>query len=364
MGAAPWNSGSVIRAAFAAASFCCVLDVSSAFAQSTKPVTGAAEAKLEEGNPAALRRRKAQLEAENVQLRSTLADRKRELEEIRLIELEISGSGEARQRTDTSTVTDIRRTPDAVYGGELEARARVNLTELGGETRSRIDADRFTSFAAKKLALDLRRGSSMPTRRDVPKECSPPRPNKTAPATELERLVADCAAAVVRAVGTGSSTSGNAAQQEVARVKGAIEQEIATATRKVSDNDLLIIEVENMLGKSNDLTETIVRWTIPSLGVLLVLILLGPRLYSNAIQEDIFSTKLILELLTVYILVSTILILGLANRIQNEVLGTLLGGISGYVLGRSLASRGTDNGRSGGHQSKNERETGRDSTEA
>lgn len=343
-----------VKALFLLATLFCLTSASSSInAQTAKP---SADAKLDDGNPAALRRRKAQLEAENVQLRSALADRKRELEEIRLIELEVTGASDGRSRADTSTINDIRRSAESVFGGELEARARVNIGELFGEPRLRLDADRFTSFAAKKLALDLRRGSGA-TRRDVPKECSPARPSRMATSAELEKTVADCISAVQRAVNATSAPGATAAQQEVARVKGALEQEIAATTKKISDNDSLVLEVENMLGKSNDLTETIVRWTIPSLGALLVLILLGPRLYSNAIQEDIFSTKLILELLTVYILVSTILILGLANRLQNEVLGTLLGGISGYVLGRSLGARPSDPSRAQGAKPKS---SGRD----
>ena len=46
------------------------------------------------------------------------------------------------------------------------------------------------------------------------------------------------------------------------------------------------------------------------------------------------SFPIFLELVTVFILTVTILILGLANKINNEALAALIGGISGYVLGR------------------------------
>ena len=48
----------------------------------------------------------------------------------------------------------------------------------------------------------------------------------------------------------------------------------------------------------------------------------------------IFSSGILVEIITVLLLTMSILILGLANRIEGPVLGTLLGGISGYVLNR------------------------------
>jgi len=48
----------------------------------------------------------------------------------------------------------------------------------------------------------------------------------------------------------------------------------------------------------------------------------------------IFASGILVEVITVLLLTMSILILGLAGKIQGEVLGTLLGGISGYVLNR------------------------------
>lgn len=50
------------------------------------------------------------------------------------------------------------------------------------------------------------------------------------------------------------------------------------------------------------------------------------------------STALALPTITVLLLVSAIIILGLADKLEKEVLGTLIGGISGYVLGRLKSS--------------------------
>lgn len=76
---------------------------------------------------------------------------------------------------------------------------------------------------------------------------------------------------------------------------------------------------------------------LPALALALVALLLVPLLYRNIdLQRAIFSSGLMLELMTVFLLTGAIIILGLDGRIPAEVIGTLLGGISGYVLGRSV----------------------------
>jgi len=54
-----------------------------------------------------------------------------------------------------------------------------------------------------------------------------------------------------------------------------------------------------------------------------------------------FSVDKIIELVTILFISLTILILGLASKIDGQVLGTLLGGISGYVLNRISRREGT-----------------------
>jgi hypothetical protein len=61
-----------------------------------------------------------------------------------------------------------------------------------------------------------------------------------------------------------------------------------------------------------------------------VVILRNPALMSQLG----FSVDKIIELVTILFISLTILILGLASKIDGQVLGTLLGGISGYVLNR------------------------------
>ncbi len=67
---------------------------------------------------------------------------------------------------------------------------------------------------------------------------------------------------------------------------------------------------------------------------------------------DDFVTSILLEVITVLLITLTILILGLAGILKENVLGTLLGGIAGYVLNRTKtgSSGGTKSGAAGGTQ--------------
>lgn len=80
----------------------------------------------------------------------------------------------------------------------------------------------------------------------------------------------------------------------------------------------------------------IIQWGLPVLGLLLLGILAIPIIYKEKdLQSVIFSSGIVLDMFTVFLLTVTILLLGLGHRLSENVLGTLLGGISGYVLGRS-----------------------------
>ncbi|MBS1589267.1 MAG: hypothetical protein JST52_06595 [Bacteroidetes bacterium] len=78
---------------------------------------------------------------------------------------------------------------------------------------------------------------------------------------------------------------------------------------------------------------------IPLFAAIVVLMILIPYLYKDNVEivKELFENKIILQVLTVFILVMTILLLGVGDKINSETLGTLLGGISVYVLQRTLA---------------------------
>jgi hypothetical protein len=67
----------------------------------------------------------------------------------------------------------------------------------------------------------------------------------------------------------------------------------------------------------------------------------GVLVYKPDLSSQLgFSVDKIIELVTILFISLTILILGLASKIDGQVLGTLLGGISGYVLNRISRQEG------------------------
>jgi hypothetical protein len=103
------------------------------------------------------------------------------------------------------------------------------------------------------------------------------------------------------------------------------------------DTDKLIQLIDKSRDQSTRINEALITFAVPSLGILMLLLIVAPRFYKDEkLHLEIFQSGLLLELFTVFFITSTILILGLGKRIDSNVLGTLLGGISGYVLGRSI----------------------------
>ncbi len=127
---------------------------------------------------------------------------------------------------------------------------------------------------------------------------------------------------------------------------GAIEEQETAMSEKNASIEELEEKEEEIFNQVQSKEEgqfkidRILVWTLPLYGLLMVLMLLIPKFYpGQSIREAIFGSGLILQLITVYLLTVTILILGIAGKISSEVLGTLIGGISGYVLGRNMPGR-------------------------
>lgn len=120
-------------------------------------------------------------------------------------------------------------------------------------------------------------------------------------------------------------------------------ERVATEARSaIEDTDKTINSIiqnkakwTNQLHNSVDISSNLLTYTIPLLGLVVILLMGIPILYSKATQESIIASGFILEVFTVFLLISATLVLGVAQRIPSEALGTLLGGISGFVLGRS-----------------------------
>jgi hypothetical protein len=234
--------------------------------------------------------------------------------------------------TSISPVSDLE--PDWIVRAKdnierMEMYASIDIREA--QQKPEIDPSDLKSNEARNLyAILLNQTSTMA----VPASCRTP----TLPINEEDKndLVDSCVTAFNDTI-SKQQESGSQTTNIIMSTKAKLEADARNLPTDISNLENVRDEVDLVLNSSDKLTSLIVKWTIPIVGILLIAILLGPKVYSEHIQAEILSNKLTLELITVYILVTTILILGLANRIQNEVLGTLLGGISGYVLGRSLS---------------------------
>jgi hypothetical protein len=87
----------------------------------------------------------------------------------------------------------------------------------------------------------------------------------------------------------------------------------------------------------------LVNVALPVFAVVLLILFLGPRVYSNPeLQYFIFASGLLLEITTLVLVTGTVLVLGLGGKIHAEVIGTMLGALSGFVLGRAVPRRAAD----------------------
>ncbi len=107
----------------------------------------------------------------------------------------------------------------------------------------------------------------------------------------------------------------------------------------------ILVELDKPNTEINDLA---IRLGLPLFCVTVVLLICFPifiqtrsRIEGLAAQlQSIFGSGILVEINTVLLLTMTILILGLADKLPGEVLGTLIGGISGYVLNRFRGRQG------------------------
>jgi hypothetical protein len=113
---------------------------------------------------------------------------------------------------------------------------------------------------------------------------------------------------------------------EVARL-GLIQTEFENESRDRLTSAEKVIEA---YGSSFD---GLIIWGFPALIIaVLIIVLFESRRRKVAPEAQSLDT---LAVITVLLLVSAIIILGLGGKIPPEALGTLIGGISGYVLGKS-----------------------------
>lgn len=72
------------------------------------------------------------------------------------------------------------------------------------------------------------------------------------------------------------------------------------------------------------------------LGLFSLLIMVVVRRFSIEVQKEWVASGQVIQFMTVTIIISVILALGLAGQLKSEILGTLLGAIGGYVLSQGI----------------------------
>ncbi len=121
--------------------------------------------------------------------------------------------------------------------------------------------------------------------------------------------------------------------------KGALEQNEKKTENLIKTNEekLTQIKKEIEVVRNNDLNRTIIKYVLPAFAVTVLLIMLIPVFLQSKNGEvyTFYNSKVMYKIITVFLLIGVIMILGIGGAISKEVLGTLLGGISAYVLNGS-----------------------------
>ncbi|HTE47509.1 MAG TPA: hypothetical protein VK636_19865, partial [Gemmatimonadaceae bacterium] len=132
--------------------------------------------------------------------------------------------------------------------------------------------------------------------------------------------------------------------QAFGRRVGEIRQTRESARAEIQRLRRRATELAHSIGSQDEgagrLDVHVINIGLPTFGVVLIALLLVPRAYkSPELQEWIFTSGLLLEFTTLVLIVAAILILALAGRINEAIIGTVLGGVLGYGLGRGMGRR-------------------------
>lgn len=142
--------------------------------------------------------------------------------------------------------------------------------------------------------------------------------------------------------------SAQAFTQDKAGILGALTSLLQQATQsenKAEEQETSLQKEDDDIVAKQSKTKTEINQLAIELGLPLfcatVLLMLALPIVVQAVTKaptsdihDIFTSGILVEIITVLLLTMSILILGLSGKIEGPVLGTLLGGISGYVLNR------------------------------
>ena len=117
---------------------------------------------------------------------------------------------------------------------------------------------------------------------------------------------------------------------------------IQTEINKLIERDKAeLVQLKKKLNEEETQIDNLaIKIGLPLFCITILLLFLGPKILAIFDKDGIIDPKdnssqsVLLEISTVLLLTMSILILGLSDKINGDVLGTLIGGISGYVLNR------------------------------
>jgi hypothetical protein len=128
-----------------------------------------------------------------------------------------------------------------------------------------------------------------------------------------------------------------AVQQGVAK---RLEEKRSALRAVVLDTERVTAELRER-GSASTSAIAKLPWLVGLLALFSLAIMVMVRRFRDPIQKEWIASGQVIQFMTVTVLVTVVLILGLAGTINSEALGTLLGGVAGYVLSQRAEFRRT-----------------------
>jgi hypothetical protein len=178
-------------------------------------------------------------------------------------------------------------------------------------------------YAAHELGQELRASSSSQCNKDV---------------HERLRALAARSRTVIDRLGRERENAEDLVDTRLARVFKALaarkkeDQDVAAATKHIN------IELRRR-GTASTSAIAKLPWLVGLLALFSLAIMVMVHRFRRDIQAEWIRSGQVIQFMTVTVLVTVVLILGLADKINSEALGTLLGGVAGYVLSQGILQR-------------------------
>jgi len=123
---------------------------------------------------------------------------------------------------------------------------------------------------------------------------------------------------------------------EVRQTRDSTRAEIQRLRRRAGD-------LAHLIGSQDEVQAPdgrVIMIGIPTFAIILLALLLVPRAYrSIELQQWLFQSGVLLEFTTLVLIVAGVLLLALAGRIGEAVIGTVMGSVLGYGVGRGVGRR-------------------------